>query len=242
MVSAHAREKSRFPGLRLAAVSAILILSGCATWSAEERARLATVAVAPVTAAADAYHKPDAKISPNYATDLPKVAGAGALPVLMGAAIDAAVTSRQQRKFEAKNAEYFADLQKQWEEPPAAEVSAALRAALQSHEFFRTRFAEKSPNVFSAHIVGFGLSKSGLTQGEDTLLRVRITAEVSLQTAAGTTLLRTRLGGVASTAKRAREILDDPDFVKIGREEAAKDLATEIMRLIDLKLGRRGQF
>lgn len=211
--------------------------SGCATtWSESDKAKLSAVSLAPTVVAKDAYQKPDATNSPGMANSLPIATGGGLIPALMGSAIDAAVTAKQQRKFEETHRQHFAALQKTLEVPPAAHLDAALKDALGRHPFLGSRLAEKSPGAFSTEILHYGLQKSPLSQGDNLLLRVRIIAKITLTVPGGGRLFEAQITGVASSAKTASEILADPGFVAKNSAEAAEDFTGELVRRLNAKL------
>lgn len=214
-----------------------LLFSGCATtWSEHDRAQLKAVDVAPVQVAKAAYQKPDATDSPGMTNSIPTVTGGGLIPSLIGSAIDATVMAKQQKKFEAGNAQHFEALAARMTAPPSAELEAALRQELAGHEFFGPRLSPGAPARFTTEILGYGLQKSPLSQKDDILLRVRIIARIELVLPDKKVLLRTQITGVASTAAHAEDIVADPEFIAKGTAEAVKDLAWQLSVLMAPKL------
>ena len=212
-------------------------LSGCATtWTDAQRAGLSTVKVATSALAKDAYQKPDAKVSPGMANSIPMATGGGLIPSLIGSAIDASVTAKQQKKYEEGNLKYFEGLRKAMAEAPTKAVDSSLRTMLTSDQFFGTRLNEDAGSAFSTEILQYGLVKSPLSPKDDVLLRVRICAKITLKLANGSTLLETTINGIAATAKHADEILADPEFFAVSAKEAANNLADQLQVLLGKKL------
>lgn len=214
-----------------------LLFSGCAsTWSERDRTLLKTVDIAPVQVAKEAYRKPDATDSPGMANSIPTLTGGGLIPSLIGSAIDASVMAKQQKKFEASNAQHFPELATKMSVPPSVELEAALRQELTGHEFFGPRLVAGAPARFTTEILSFGLQKSPLSQKDDILLRVRIIARIDLVLPDKKVLLRSQITGVASTAAYAKDIVADPEFIAKGTAEAVKDLTWQLSVLMAPKL------
>lgn len=220
------------------ALALIAVLSGCATtWSDQDKAQLAAVSVAQPAVVPKAYHKPDATDSPGLAQSIPVATGGGAIPSLLGSAIDAVVTARQQHKFEETNAQYFDALAKDLATPPTAELQAAINERLSTHQFFKSRLSDKNGAAFVAEIQKYGWQRSPLSKDNDILLRMRIIAKVSLKSPKGDILWTSQIAGIAASAKHAQDIVNNPDFVAIGIKEAAQDLSWQLTGQLDVKLG-----
>ncbi|HEX2101379.1 MAG TPA: hypothetical protein VHF69_11975 [Candidatus Synoicihabitans sp.] len=217
----------------VATVLATVLLNGCATtWSDGQRRQLTAVRLA-----ANAYHDPDVKNSPGMSNAIPQMTGGGLIPSLIGSAIDAHVTAKQQREFEAANGDCLPDLKEAFNVTPEAEVHRALNDTLTGHPFFGTRLVEEAKAGFAVEILRYGLARSPASSGADIRLRVRIIVKIRLADAKGGKLLERELAGVASAAKRPTEILADPEFIPNGIRQAANDLARELLSQLDAKLG-----
>lgn len=220
------------------ALTLMAVLSGCATiWSDQDKAQLAAISIAKPAVSTDAYQKPDATDSPGLAQSIPIATGGGAIPSLLGSAIDAIVTARQQHKFEETNAQYFAALAKDLTTPPTIELQAAINQRLSGHQFFSSRLSETGGASFVTEIQKYGWQKSPLSKDDDILLRMRIIAKVSLKSPKGGILWTGLIAGVASSAKHAQDIVNDPEFVTAGIKEAAQDLSWQLAGQLDVKLG-----
>lgn len=225
----------------IGALAVVVVLSGCSTtWSEQDKAHLTSLSVTPATVAKDAYQKPDATDSPGMAQGIPQATGGGLIPALLGAAVDAAVTSHQQSKFEATEAQYLPEIAKAMTSAPTAELHRAVRQSLGQHTFFGARMSDKPGAKFTLEIEKYGLQKSPLSKSQDDIkLRVRIIAKAELKGANGDTLWSRSIAGVASRAKHAAEILKDPEFIAQGIQEAAIDFANQVITELEIKLGTR---
>jgi hypothetical protein len=174
------------------------------------------------------------------AQDIPQFTGGGLIPALIGEAIDAGVTAKQQRKFEASESKHFAALASAMATPPVDELHGAVQRALSAHEFFGPRLHEQGGATLFTEIVSYGLQKSPLSKSQDDLLlRVRIGVRATLSAADGEVLWSGAIAGVASTAKHAAEIVDDSAFIATGLREAADDFAQQLLVELEIKLGTR---
>ena len=220
----------------LFSLASLLILSGCATnWSESQKASLAFVALNKTTLVKNAYQKPDAKVSPGMANSIPAATGGGLIPALIGSAIDASVTAKQQRKFEETNAQYFDALRVAMADAPTRFVDVALQTMLGADTFFGSRLHENSSCMFCSEILNYGLANSPYSKKDDVLLRLRISAKFTIKLADGSILFETTLEGVGSTAKRASEIVADPNFYSTGAREAAISLTDQLQVALDKK-------
>ena len=240
-VSSICSRHNVLPALRfvLLAGSALLFSSGCATtWNEKQLSKLSSVTVGVPSLAENAHHVPDAKDSPGYADSIPAVTGGGLIPALLGSAIDAAVTAKQQRQFEEEDGQHFEALRAAFTQSPGDELHKAMKQWLASDPFFGSRLAENAPAAVSMDVIRYGLAKSPLSTKDGILLRVRVVADVTLKDSASSSLLKAQLAGVASEAKSASDILADPEFFENGLSEAAEDLVHQFLTILDKKLGR----
>lgn len=221
----------------LALATLLTLLAGCATnWSESEKAKLVAVKVNGSVLAKNAYQKPDAKLSPGMANTIPIVTGGGLIPSLIGSAIDAGVMAKQQRQFEGTNAQFFEQLRATLADAPIADVDSALRRMFATDDFFGTRLSDQGTSTFSTEILYYGLANSPYSQKDDIKLRLRIGTKVTLKLADGRVMFEATIEGVASTAKRAGEILADPDFYRKSAREAASSLADQLQVMLEKKL------
>jgi len=222
----------------LVAISMVAgLFSGCATtWSDRERGQLSSVAVGEVTVDKEAYKKPDAKDSPDMANKIPMATLGGLIPSLIGSAIDASVTAKQQRNFEKENAQYFSELAAHMPAPPVKELQIALKHALAANDFFGPRLGEVAPANFTLEIVSYGFQKSPRSQNGIILLRVQIVAHVSIKLPDGTILWNALISGVASTAACPKDILTDSTFVATGFNEASINFAGQVLSQLAPKI------
>ncbi|MBX3737532.1 MAG: hypothetical protein KF715_12615 [Candidatus Didemnitutus sp.] len=225
----------------LALSVAATVFSGCATtWSEGQKAKLASIAVEPPSAPAGTYQKPDATDSPGMAQGIPQFTGGGLLPALIGSAIDASVTSKQQKKFESKDGHTFPALAEALAQVPTTQLGEALRSALAKHEFFGSRVSDRGRARISTEIVRYGFQKSPLSKSEDDiLLRVRLTGRATLTTADGEILWSGVISGVASQARPAEGLASDAAFIAENIREAAEDFAQQLLVEWDIQLGLR---
>lgn len=227
--------------LRLSAIvslSLVSLVSGCkTTWSDADRSAISSVGVSPVGSLPDAYRKPDPTQSPGMATSIPVATGGGLIPALIGSAIDAKVTSKQRKEYEATALQYFDEVELLCEEPPTGQVRDSMVEMLRAQPFFRDLFSEEATDGFSVEITRHGLVRSFAASKERMTLSYEIVANVEFKNGRGKRLLKQVIDGASETAPLIEEIVADETLLMRLRTEAAESFARNLRVVLEAKLG-----
>lgn len=214
----------------------VLLVSGCAKWDSATQAKLSDVSVTEPTFTGESYHKPDGSSSPNMAQ-----AGqsSGLLGVLIGAAIDASVTGVQQTRFETKYAAALSRMSAPLSQPPLGMLQSSMENMLKADPFFATRVKEQSANQFTIALVSYGLTRTAVTDGH-TRMAYEIGANITLKTADGKTVLSLMpCSALSKTRGTPDDYADKPEMLDCARREACDNIASQVRRAIDGRLGRK---
>jgi len=220
-----------------AAVLLIALFSGCATGlTPEQKARLGDVTLDPIRVAPDAYQKPDATLNPDMATKIPRVTVGGLIPALIGSAIDSAVMSSQQRKFDQAHETSYDSLRSALAQPPVAQVEAAVRHALDQSVIFHHKCTEESKNRVDALIVSYGLARTYTPPQSEMRFDTRIVVEVTVTIAGGEVVLQQQFFGYSARAATLAEFVAHPELVDGCSKEAAQRIELLLLNAVDRKL------
>ncbi len=220
-------------------ITASLLSGGCATtWSEQQRMKLTAVSVQEPTAAKDAYHKPDATLSPGMATAIPVATGGGLIPSLIGSAIDASVKASQQKHFEESAVNYFAPLKAIAADAPLSEVKQEVESCLKSDGFFSSRLTAQAANNFNIQVTRFGLVRSSDATKENMKLCYEIVCRIRLKLGDGETLIDQQVTGASFLGARIEEFIENPALLSDHRKMAIGNLGNGLRGIIDKQLGR----
>jgi hypothetical protein len=216
-----------------------LLVAGCATTvNDRQRATLTAVSVGVPTTKEDAYHNPEAKRSPGMANTIPAVTGGGLVPALLGSAIDASVTSSQQKRFEKTGSQYFDRIKAMAAEPPITDLQQEAQARLKADEFFGERVVAQGGNIFSLEITRFGLVRAPSPQKDDFRFCYEIECQVSLRLAGGDSVINEPIVGTAPTGAHIEDYIAQPELIAEQKKAALAAAGFAFRGVLDRKLGR----
>lgn len=228
--------------LTVALLATCAFVSGCAsTWSTEQKASIKTVMVEQPTAAKDAYHVPDATKSPGMANSIPAATGGGLIPALIGSAIDASVTSKQQKAFVASSGKYFDQIRVSASEPPLAAIKAELEKRLKADEFFAQKVADTAEDRFSLTITSHGLVRSPNSPPKYLRFCYSITCQVKFKVGKDDMLIDQVFYGNSFATDSIEKFVEKPELMEQYRSEAVSQLCDSISNHINVMLGRTKQ-
>ena len=217
---------------------AALILSSCATkLSEKQKAAITQVSVSKPVAGPEDFHPADGTQAPGAANGVPMATGGGALPALIGLAIDSGVKAHQSSQFKKQ---YGAQL----DEVNAAarrDIGEALRAhgtkVLKSDPFFGPKLVAQAPNRFDGELQKYGLVRFS-RDDDQTYLGAQIHCVVWLSDANGKKLF-TRV--IVCRSKDSHTIHDyaaKKSLVNDVFKQAGENFEQQFKALLDQQLGR----
>lgn len=225
--------------LPLALLTVCAFVSGCAsTWSTEQKASIKTVMVQTPTATKDSYHAPDATKSPGMSSSIPMATGGGLIPALIGSAIDASVTAKQQKSFVASSGQYFEQIRTAAAEPPLSTLKAELEKRLKADEFFGQKMADTSEDRFTLSITSHGLVRSPNSPPKNLRFCYSITCQVKFKVGKDDVLIDQVFYGSSFETAAIEKFIEKPELMEQFRSEAVGQLCDSISNHINVQLGR----
>ena len=206
-------------------------------WSEAQKSQLSTVALSQPSVRAGAMKNASGIDSPNASTTVPVATGGGALPALIGMAIDAGVTAHQSSQFEKQYGHQLGQVNASVPRTLEKKLRASAEKMLRNDEFFGPRLKNDSPNRFSGELVTYGLERFHRTDDE-THLGATLTVQVKLTDASGKALLEQPIMARSNNSIKVGELAANPKKVDGLFEEAADNFAAQLKTALDRKLNR----
>lgn len=196
-------------------MTASLLFSSCVSkFTPAQKEALSTVAVAKGNIDSDSYEDP-------YGGDLAardaasNVHGAGALGVLIGAAVGASIAGTQNNMFVSSHEAQFEAVRRNSPGDLGNLMSTSLKQALKKDSFFSSRIKETSGNTFTSHITNHRLIRISKNGNGELLFSPEIYVDILLNDASGKTIFESSVIGhgvgaypisdYANSSKKSRE-------------------------------------
>ncbi len=194
---------------------ASLLFSSCASkFTPAQKDALSTVSVSKGSVGSDSYEDP-------YGGDLAarnagsNVHGAGALGVLVGAAVGASIAGTQNNMFVSSNKAHFDAVKRNTPSDLGDIMSTSLNEALKKDSFFSNRLKETSGNTFASQITTYRLIRIGKNDRGELVFSPEIYVDIALKNASGKTIFEKSVIGngvgsypiseYANSSKKSRE-------------------------------------
>lgn len=176
--------------------------------------------------------------SPGAADSLPMVTGGGALPALLGSAIDAGVVSVQKSNFKKQYASEIERLNAVAYPKIADAIEEKGISVLKRDDFFGPKWTDQAgAHYFDGEITTYGLQRRERKKGE-TYLEAMVGLNVWL-VSDGKKLFTAPMTVVSENAYTTSEFADKPELLRKVFVEAVSDFENQFDGLLNKKLGRK---
>jgi len=128
-------------------------------------------------------------LSPDLTQGLPKLAGPGVSPLLVGALIDVGVARFQQNKFNEKYGAAWVEVRDRWPTNLPELLGTRARNALQTHPDLGALYSESGPSHLESEVIAFGFNRF-CTADEDVLAKLGLRLALQLVDPAGKVEMR----------------------------------------------------
>ncbi|WP_193214988.1 hypothetical protein [Luteolibacter marinus] len=228
--------KQLFPSSVLA-VSTLLFCNCSSTLSEKQKAAITQVTVAKPAVGPEDFQPASGTQSPGAANGVPMATGGGALPALIGLAIDAGVTAHQASEFKKQ---YGAQL----DEVNAAarrDIGEALRErgskVVKNDPFFGPKLATSAPYRFDGELVRYGLVRFSRSD-DQTYLGAEIVCNVWLADASGKKLFTRTTVCRSEDSHTIHDFAAKKSLVNDVFKQAADQFESQFKAILDQQLGR----
>ncbi len=218
-----------------ASLAGSLFLSSCASkFTDAQRAGLSTVAVAKGSVHPDAYEEPyGGDIQARNAAS--NVQGAGALGVLVGAAVGSAIAGTQNASFNGKNKSHFPAIERNTPKDIGNMMSLKMKDSLKKDSFFSMRLRESSGNQFTSEVTSHRLIRITKNDDGDLLLTPQIYVNIYLKDSAGKNLAGGEYIGTAMVTHTAAEYAGSAEKLKQAYSAALDNAVQAFMAGLAMK-------
>jgi hypothetical protein len=227
----------KWMSFRLVVPVVALALASCAHWSDAQKAKLSTVALREPVVKADALKPVDGTESPEASSKVPMATGGGALPALIGLAIDAGVTSYQSNQFQKQYGTQLEQVNAAAPRSLGKKLRARTATLLQRDSFFGSRMRDQSPSAFQLDVLSYGFKRLHRTNDE-THLGATMTVKVSLTGSDQKALINRVIVGQSSSSVPVRQLAGKPKQAEALMDEAVESFAQQLQADLDSHLKR----
>lgn len=222
---------------------AVLLLSGllgsCGPqrWTEAQKANLSAVSLRQTGVAPKAYHEPDAANPPGASGSVPAATGGGAIPALIGLAVDAGVSKVQQSKFDKTEGHHASASQRNIPGDLAPRFSGKLERSLKKNHFFKDRLKQGATASIQPTLLSYGYKRVSETEDGAILMSPVLQVEMTVTDAKGTSLLKQTVVSPGMSPAPLRDYATNPAKARAAFEKEMDQTVAEIEAIWIQKLG-----
>jgi hypothetical protein len=222
-------------------VSALLLAScGASRWSEAQKASLSSIAIPPVSIAADAYSEPIGNqqySAPYIAAPVGSGFAGGAIAGAASQIVVEIAAAMEQKNFEERYAEAISKAPGTIPGDLSGRVRKAVAGSTGSLPHFRGKVRDDSPNRLVVTVEKHRYIRAG-AKGDETLMAPSLSGKYELVGTGGKKLLSRDFNATAtSTHRTMNEFVRDRGLVSRAFDEAVAELARQIGEAVGNKLG-----
>lgn len=228
---------------KIVGIPAALLLAGllgsCGNqaWTDAQKDSLSAVTLRQTATAAEAYHEPDATNPPGASSSVPMATGGGAIPALIGLAIDAGVSKAQQSKFDKTDGHYADGSKRNIPGDLSQRFSSRLERSLKKNPFFKDRMKSGAEASIQSTIVSYGYKMVPGTDDGATLMSPAVDVELSVTGADGKSLLKQRVSSPGESPAPLRDYAGNPAKARAAFDKELDALVRQIEEILSHKIG-----
>jgi len=221
-----------------ASFAALLFSSCSSSLSEEDQSKLSSIAIVGTSTASDARQAVIGSKSSKVGMAIPIATGGGALPALLGMAINKAIVSSQNENFNAQYAGTIYTLKTHVPGNLNRQITQSTRKVFSADPFFGPRIKPRSTNRVKVKVTTFGLQRSDRSEGH-TLLNANIMCDVILTDQAGDEYIAESIHAQSPNSLSVPALASSKSRTDALFAEALRDYETQLKELLDDQLKRK---
>jgi len=216
------------------------LLGSCGNqaWTEAQKASLSPVSLRQTGMAPGAYHAPDATNPPGASGAVPAATGGGAIPALIGLAIDAGVSKVQQSKFDKAEGHHAAGSQQHIPGDLSRRLSDKLDRSLKKDPFFKDRLKQGASASIQPTLTSYGYKRVSETEEGAILMSPVVEAEISVTGNDGKSLLKQKVLSPGGSPAPFRDYATHPAKARAAFDKELDLVVQQIEAIWSRKLGR----